>query len=80
MNALAGAGYPPLAAMVLAARGVQDPRQAHAYLDCNAPLSDPFAMKDMDLAVGRVALALSRAKKWLSLATMTWTALPPPAF
>ena len=63
VNALVGAGYAPLTAMVLAARGMADARDADAYLDCNAPLPDPFYMKDMDLAAGRVGLAMTRGEK-----------------
>ena len=63
VNNLVSGGYAPLAAMVLASRGIQDARQADAYLDCSAPLPDPFLMTDMDLAAGRVGLALSRNEK-----------------
>ena len=63
VNALVQGGYAPLAAMVLAARGKRDSRQAHAYLDCNAPLLDPFLMTDMGLAAGRVGLAMTRGEK-----------------
>ena len=63
VNALVGSGYAPLAAMVLASRGIGDDRQARAYLDCNAPLLDPFLMTDMDKAAGRVVLAMSRSEK-----------------
>ena len=63
VNNLVGNGYPPLPAMILAARGLKDARQAHEYLDCNAPLPDPFLMKDMDLAAGRVGLAMERGEK-----------------
>ncbi len=63
VNTLAAGGYPPLSAMVLASRGMTNTQQAHAYLDCNAPLHDPFLMTDMDLAVGRVGLAMSRGEK-----------------
>ena len=63
VNALVGSGYAPLAAMVLASRGIGDDRQARAYLDCNAPLLDPFLMTDMDQAAGRVGLAMSRGEK-----------------
>ena len=63
VNALVGSGYAPLAAMVLASRGIGDDRQARAYLDCNAPLLDPFLMTDMDKAAGRVGLAMSRSEK-----------------
>ena len=63
VNALVSGGYAPLTAMVLAARGMNDPKAAAAYLDHNAALPDPFLMTDMALAVGRVSLALSRGEK-----------------
>ena len=63
VNALVGSGYAPLAAMVLASRGIGDDHQARAYLDCNAPLLAPFLMTDMDKAAGRVGLAMSRGEK-----------------
>ncbi len=63
VNALASSGYGPLAAMVLASRGISTPAQAKSYLDCDAPLLDPYLMTDMDLAAGRVGLALSRGEK-----------------
>ena len=58
VNALAGCGYKPLTAMVLASRGIADEKAAREYLSCDMPLADPFCMTDMDLAVGRVALAM----------------------
>ena len=63
VNALVGGGYAPLSAMVLSARGIADPQQAHKYLDCNAILPDPYLLTDMDLAAGRVGLALERGEK-----------------
>ena len=63
VNNLAAAGYSPLTAMVLAARGMQTPAQAKGYLDCSGTLLDPFLMTDMDLAAGRVGLALTRGEK-----------------
>ena len=63
VNALVGSGYAPLAAMVLASRGLTNAAQANKYLDCNAPLLDPFLMTDMDKAAGRVGLAMSRGEK-----------------
>ena len=63
VNTLVNCGYAPLTAMVLAARGITDGQAAHAYLDCNAPLPDPFLMTDMDLAAGRVGLAMTRGEK-----------------
>ncbi|MBQ4600334.1 MAG: single-stranded-DNA-specific exonuclease RecJ [Oscillospiraceae bacterium] len=63
VNQLVAAGYAPLTAMVLSARGIRDPRDAHRYLDCAAPLIDPYAMTDMAKAADRVRLALSRGEK-----------------
>ena len=63
VNTLVSAGYAPLAAMVLAARGICSNAQAHEYLDCDAPLPDPFLMTDMDKAAGRVGLAMARNEK-----------------
>ncbi len=63
VNALVTGGYAPLTAMILAARGVDDAEKAKNYLSCNTPLPDPFLMTDMDLAVGRVGLAMARGEK-----------------
>ena len=63
VNALVGCGYSPLTAMVLSARGISGKEAAGQYLDCSSPLLDPFLMTDMDLAAGRVGLAMSRGEK-----------------
>ncbi len=63
VNALVEAGFSPLTAMVLSSRGIQSASAAHDYLACDAALIDPFLMKDMDLAVGRVGLAMTRGEK-----------------
>ena len=63
VNSLVRSGYAPLAAMVLASRGILDQSQAHNYLDCSAPLLDPFLMTDMDKAAGRVGLAMAMGEK-----------------
>ena len=63
VNALVGGGFSPLTAMILASRGLFDPQKARAFLDCDAPLCDPYAMKDMDKAAGRVGLAMTRGEK-----------------
>ena len=63
VNALVAGGYPPLVAMVLASRNISGPAPARKYLDCNAPLVDPFLMTDMDLAAGRVGLAMATGEK-----------------
>ena len=63
VNSLLSGGYAPLAAMVLASRGIQDKNQAQCYLDCGCALPDPFLMTDMDLAAGRVGLAMAMGEK-----------------
>ena len=63
VNALVGGGYAPLAAMILASRGLDSPEEANAYLDCECTLLDPFLMTDMALAAGRVALAMTNGEK-----------------
>ena len=54
------AGYGPLCARALSARGCADPAAAEEYLRCDAPLNPPFLMKDMKLAADRVRLAVAR--------------------
>ena len=63
VNALVQGGYAPLTAMILSARGIMNSKEAHAYLGCDAPLPDPYLMKDMDLAAGRVGLAVQRGER-----------------
>ena len=63
VNALVSSGYAPLTAMVLSARGIGTPAQAQDYLNCDAPLHDPYLMTDMDLAAGRVGLAMENGEK-----------------
>ena len=63
VNALVSGGYAPLAAMVLASRGIENPDAAHKYLDCDAALCDPYSMRDMALAAGRVGLAMENKEK-----------------
>ena len=63
MNNLVRGGYSPLAAMILASRGMAEEKQAREYLSCEADMPDPYRMTDMDLAVGRVALAMQRQEK-----------------
>ncbi|WP_297214262.1 single-stranded-DNA-specific exonuclease RecJ [uncultured Flavonifractor sp.] len=54
------AGIPPLAAMVLCARGLDTPEKAEAFLDAGlGQLQNPLLMRDMDKAAGRVSQALS---------------------
>ena len=63
VNALVSGGYAPLVAMVLASRGIEEPQKARSYLACDGAMPDPFRMRDMDLAAGRVGLAISRGEK-----------------
>ena len=63
VNQLVSGGYAPLASMILAARGMENVSQANTYLDCNAHLIDPFCMRDMDKAAGRLGLALAQGEK-----------------
>ncbi|MGN1015361.1 MAG: single-stranded-DNA-specific exonuclease RecJ [Faecousia sp.] len=63
VNTLVQSGYTPLAAMVLASRGMTTPQEVTDKLGCSCPLPDPFAMTDMALAAGRVGLAMSRGEK-----------------
>ena len=63
VNALVSGGFPPLAAMILASRGLQTVPQAKTYLNCECTLLDPFLLTDMALAAGRVALAMDRGEK-----------------
>ena len=63
VNILAGNGYSPLVAMVLASRGLQTLQQARAYLDCNAQMLDPYLLTDMDKAVVRIRQAIEKKER-----------------
>ena len=56
--ALQQSGCGRLLSRVLAARGCQTPQQAAALLEGQTPLSDPFAIRDMDKAVERLHRAV----------------------
>jgi single-stranded-DNA-specific exonuclease len=57
-------GLHPLAARVLAARGHGEPAAAERFLSVRlADLPDPFTMKGMDAAVGRVVRALDAGER-----------------
>ena len=62
VNALVSGGYAPLVAMILASRGVSTKEQADGYLGCNCQMPDPFALTDMDIAAGRVGVAMTRGE------------------
>ena len=63
VNALVEGGYTPLAAMILASRGMNTPQQAAVQLSCSGPLPEPLAMTDMAPAAERVRFALGRREK-----------------
>ena len=63
VNNLVTAGFAPLVSMVLASRGLTDPKKAKVFLDCACDLPDPYRMRDMDLAAGRLALAIQKGEK-----------------
>ncbi len=63
VNAMVGSGFSPLTAMILSARGYEDPKKAQKDLRCDCAMPDPFLMTDMDLAAGRVGLAMTRGEK-----------------
>ena len=61
-QALMEAGYAPLTAAVLSARGYDTPEKARHFLTADEPLEDPFALTDMAPAVARVRAALERGE------------------
>ena len=63
VNALVSSGFSPLAAMVLAARGMDCPQTAEAFLSCDQALADPFSMRDMAPAARRVRQAVEQGEK-----------------
>ena len=63
VNNLVSSGYAPLTAMILSARGISGGPAAREYLSCDGELPDPFLMQDMDLAAGRVGLAMAKGEK-----------------
>ena len=62
--ALERAGYPPLLAGLLAARGVSGPEEARRVLTPESEvIPDPMLLRDMDRAAARVKLALERGER-----------------
>ncbi|MBQ5754581.1 MAG: single-stranded-DNA-specific exonuclease RecJ, partial [Oscillospiraceae bacterium] len=53
-------GIPALLARLLTARGITGAEEALELLNSQAPISDPFLLKDMDIAVERILLAIDR--------------------
>ena len=62
-QALCVAGFSPLTAAVLCARGYDTVADARSYLAVDAELLDPLRLKEMDRAVARVNTALARGEK-----------------
>jgi single-stranded-DNA-specific exonuclease len=57
-------GLHPVAARVMACRGLGDPAEAQRFLAAGlADLPDPFSMKGMEAAVERIARALARGER-----------------
>ena len=64
VESLMEAGYPYLVSLVLASRGVVTAEEAAAFLEHERTLShSPLLMRDMDRAVERINLALTRGEK-----------------
>ena len=63
VDELCKAGFSPLTAAVLCSRGYDTLELAKGVLQTDGPLLDPFAMKDMDKAAGRVRSALEQGEK-----------------
>ena len=59
-RAMAEAGFSPLTAAVMCSRGYTDLQAARNFLAANEPLSDPFALLDMEKAARRVRRAIER--------------------
>jgi single-stranded-DNA-specific exonuclease len=50
-------------ANVLAARGLVDPEEARTFLECSAPLPDPFLLADMAAAVESISAAIENRRR-----------------
>ena len=62
--ALTESGYSPLLAAVLNVRGLGDPAEAKAFLECSDTLlGDPLMMTDMPQAVMRITRAIAMGEK-----------------
>lgn len=56
-------GLPPVVAMLLQIRGIEDPMDAGLFLGEDADFSDPFLMADMEKAVMRIEKAVEGFEK-----------------
>jgi single-stranded-DNA-specific exonuclease len=54
---------PLVAAMVLAGRGLSDPESARTFLDCTAPLPDPFLFGHMEAVARKISDAIDRRRR-----------------
>ena len=63
VDALQQAGYSPLTARVLCSRGITTAQDAARFLACDAPLCDPFLLREMDAAAARILQALEQGEK-----------------
>lgn len=63
VDLLQKAGIPPMAAQLLAVRGMTDPEEAKAFWNGEETLSDPFLLNDMDKAVERIRRAVEEEEK-----------------
>ncbi len=52
--------FHPVVAQILYNRGYTDPERARAFLLGETPFGDPFKMRGMDRAVGRIRMAIKR--------------------
>ncbi|HLA83076.1 MAG TPA: DHH family phosphoesterase, partial [Thermoleophilia bacterium] len=49
--------------MVLASRGISDHEEARAFIDCSAPIPDPFLFEHMEGAVSLISDAIDRGRR-----------------
>ncbi len=63
VNNLVRAGYAPLVAMILAARGIPEGKDAQQYLDCDGAMPSPLLLRDMEKAAQRVKTALEQGER-----------------
>lgn len=61
--ALCAAGYSPLTARVLSARGITDAARAAQLLSTEEPLADPFLLKEMERAVAVIRAAVEQGRR-----------------
>ncbi|MBN1321877.1 MAG: single-stranded-DNA-specific exonuclease RecJ [Thermoleophilia bacterium] len=63
-QALAAAlGLPPIVATVLAGRGLTDPAEARAFIECSYPLPSPFLFGHMEQTVATLGEAVQQGRR-----------------